>query len=930
MQDKHGLFSLFGTVKARTLRASGGVGWQVWSFCAVSALAIGIAGYSAVSLQQQAAEASNHIHGKSKPVALTAMKEAQAALGYEGFLGGLQKFLTVPNIQGATEMRTQLNAAEQAVMTLAATDDRNVDFHLPTWQAIVELYKQNLSRVEQVLGTGQAPNVALLTPLYTAHQNLAAILSQVENDYTRIDQQALENANRQLSTLVWMVLFGSIIVVVGSWLTLRTGFSAPLATLRAALQDPLVMDRDRPLWGIDRGDAVGELARAIETLRSKLLTMPDMVVETADGAMPLKFSGPARSVFEALTNDLTRAVQDVREADLPERLRTIELLCKGLAGTVAATHEELRTSTDNIGKVSAEIEAQGIGHATRVDELIGALKDRTEAVAEMARLTGGQVQSGLRDIVGAQVQLKLSASQAAQLVDKYAGNVDALSERMQAGTNLLRSSGKVLQETVDSVRTRMMDATSALTQTDARLTSVVEDNHRRLSSLTEQAEVMLNRGTEGQEALSSIAEAGQRITQTAERLTMSEGDLTRAVASMLSQSKEFLPLADQLRQMHQQLTQSLAHQSAAQDKMLIRLEEQADQLESATSRIHTAPLEDSLKKLSHVGRLTESLADILTHVETAAPQLGQLDVVLTRMSAINTESIDKLRTSLEQNTETTEMNALRVNANLQLVRDQIGDLLASLTAEQAQLMAHIETAQRSFNQMRHYRPEPLESKPAAPVPTVAEIEDALARQTARLREDVVASVRNAVESMPVPEVHVPEITLPEIKLPEIKIPEVQVAASGPSLDEISAMVDRSYQRYTGQLTSFLSQFEQALAGIGDSAGAPMQDAEDAEVSPVARAILSRLRGGAGGQTSAAAVSMNDAVSRMGQIKKLTSALARQSQTVAEIATGQDLSDVGALAEQAKRLISEVMEAISDLSSTAETITETADRLSREA
>lgn len=840
--------------------------WPLLSFIALSLIVIVTVGLVANGLQQQIDRAEKTITNE-KPLAVKAAAQIQSALGYEGFLGALQRFLIAPSPEAATVLEGFIRTANESIPTLAAAKADRLPVNVATWQAIVSIYQQHMARARAALAAGQTPDPALFTPLYASYQTLATLQGQLQAGVQASAWQELKHNNDALRHLVWLVLAASLLMVAASWLVLRGAYLQPLTALVRSLQGPGRLDKNMPVFGTSRADVIGEVAREVEALRQQLLNLPDMLVEGEGGAVPVKFGAAGQAVFQNLVGELTGAAAELRAANMPDTLQTIEQLCKALATTVAITHNDLKSATDNIRATSNSLYDVSQLQNNRLDDLVSALETRASTVAEIAKLTGVQVQTGLKDIVGAQVQMKIAAGQSSQLMSQYGGKIEDLSERMLAATNLLRASGKVLQETVDSVRTRMMDATSALTQTDARLTTVIEHNSARLAELAHQAETVLARGAQGHEALATLAGAADRIVQTAQRLESSEGSLGTAIQAMLKHSDIFAPLAEQLQRVHQQLSNQVSQQIsdhvARQEAAINRLESQAGKLEGITQNLPTADLKMSLERLGDLAQLTDTLQPMLQQMQQLAPQLNSL-------GTLNLDGLSSLSSVLRESNAAGEANALKLNANLQLVQNQIADLLNGTAGEQAQLLVQVEAIYRTVNQIK------------------------LQRQGGWDEGQASASSQASAE-------------------------QLQAMTS-----QLATTIDRQYTQFTGELAGFITRFEAALA-------TPMTvNAEgEADVPATAKAILARLRGGdAPAVTSAPAqIGIKDAISRVGQIKQLTAALSRQTRNMTEIALGAEAStDPRALSQQAKELITEVMNAISDLSTAAETITEAADRL----
>ena len=641
--------------------------------------------------------------------------------------------------------------------------------------------------------------------------------------------------------------------VAGGLGLLILGFSAVRLALIPPADARLAALQSLAWWGL-----FGVLALLagglswLQALRRQFQAEADLLVNTGAGRpLALRFSGTAQGAYQALMAELTETATALRTADMPATLQTVEELCRALGRTVALTHEELSGTATAMRVTSQQWQDATVQSEAQLTRLVEMLEGRAATVAQIAQLTGSQVQSGLKEIVSAQLQVRMAASQASEVFGQSGGRAEELSERLMAATNLLRAGGKVLQETVDSVRTRMIDATAALTQTDARLTTIIEHNNVRLSELADQAQTVLARGEQGQEALAALASASERISATAQKLELSEGNLSRAVATMLAQSDSFAPVTERLRDLHQQLAQE-SDRSAA-DEQARRLETVADRLAGLADEIAAgaansnnreplptimdAPLPPSLTnaldQLARLGQLTETLSGLMTQLQSQqqAPSVAAAPDYSTEDPA-----------------------GLRIAASLQLAQGQVRELLQKLVDDQSRMAEQVGLVQRICEQLRGQR--------------------------------------------------------------------FDRASLDETLQALGDQIARGHDQFTGELTGFLGRLEAALA-------TPLPGESDAEtqseVTPLARAILAKLRGtDAIGEVATPATSLADALNRMVQIKRLTGALSQQAQMVLTVAG--EPGDAARLADQARTLIDEVMGAISELSATAATLTETMGRL----
>lgn len=831
-----------------------GYGAPLWLF-GLSLLAIAAAFF-----------AMNHIHGRvsqlqsqlvrfdQKPLALTAATQLETALGYEGFLGTLGQFAVQPSIQQLSTLKNQLEQAEQALLTIAASAPLKADVRMGALQAAVQMYRQEFGRAEQMLTSGQPILPGTFRSLDDVYNNIVAASARLERQMQAQNQVLLQDEYDALQSLVALLIFVTFMLVLGAWLVGRIAYADPLAKLLSELDSASVMNPAVKLWGVDRADAIGQLARALETLRQKLLNAPDVLVSVGGDTQPLRFGGSSGAVFQALVGELAGAVRQLRAADMPTTLTAIESLSKALASTAAISYEDLRDSTNAIRNVAhslAEREAQISGAAAL-------LENSTISVTEISRLTGVQVQASLRDLVGAQNQMRNTAAAGDAVVKGFATKADDLAEKLVAATNLMRAGGKVLQETVEGLRGRVLDATAALTQSDAKISQWLTQSDERLGALATRAEQVFEHNRAGSEALAEMVAAGERISATAGKLELSQTDLTRAVTAMLSQSDMFAPLTMQLKDLHDQLTTHMTKQVAVGEDAMTRLTQQTDRLAQLNDELENGPLASATQRLGKISELTDSLAGIIQHMQNLPQNLSES---LAPLQQLNDGAVTTLTEALNSNTASTEMNALRLDANLNLVQNQLTDLLTKLTADQTAL----------FEQ--------------------------------------VNALRGVLTGVPLSSITPQHIA------------EVETA--------LSARIEQQYQTFTADLTSMLKRFEENVAGHVTERTASAE-ADNIQLSPVARAVLTKLRSEQPDNDAlldpAADLDMVTAITRISQIKKLTGALTRQTRVLAGVQyemaeTPNAAQPNDGLAERAKEIIGDVMEAISELTQLASAISD---------
>ncbi|MGE3771047.1 MAG: hypothetical protein AB7G06_08880 [Bdellovibrionales bacterium] len=785
-----------------------------------------------------------------KPLPLQAARKLEDALGYDGFLGSLSTFHSQPSLQNLQRLRADMEDAEQALITIAASAPLKADLRIKSLQGGVKFFKQALSNAELVLTGGAIANHAVVAELDDVYANILAATARLERTYQGQHLAALRQQGQTQGTLLWLSLFLCLGLIIGVWLVARHSYADPIRRLLMSLRAKEALDSNIPIWGVNRADAVGDLARALEMLRQRLLHAPDIIVTRGDEKLPIRFTGAGGAIFQALVDEMANAVSNIRSAELPGTLSAIEQMNKSLASNVALMYADLKASTDSIIAVSNALASgeEKTSHAAQQ------LAERAQMMGEIAQLIGTQAQTSLRDLLGASGQIKSTAAAGDAVIRGFATKANDLSERLVASTNLMRAGGKVLQETVESVRGRVLEAAAALTQNDARLSTWLAQSENRLAGLAAKAEEAFEQGRAGHEAIAELAAAGARVSATANRLELSQTDLTRAVTAMLSQSEQFAPLSLQLRDLHEQLTTHMTKHVAVGEDMMLRLATQTERLSQINDELQSGSMAATQQRLGKLSELTDSLAGVLG-------QIHDLPSKLKPLGQLHDDVMLKLGGALDKNTAATEMNALRMDANLRLVSDQLTELLQKLNNEQSSLLEQVQ------------------------------------------------SLRDVLTGVPLSSVTPQHIT------------EVESA--------LGDRVEKQYQQFTTELKGLLHQFEQAIAKpVVEQAGQP----ESAPAS-VEEVILQRLRETTPNLPNeeqslldpAADLDSTIALTRLSQIKKLTGALNRQARLLGTLPSDTQPSEPEALANQAKELISAVMDAISDLTQLASDISDLSQR-----
>ncbi|MDD3029041.1 MAG: hypothetical protein PHS57_01985 [Alphaproteobacteria bacterium] len=635
---------------------------------------IGGAGY--IKHQLDRAETTLAAPDSANIPAQSSFSRLNQELGFGGFLGLAQQFLVLHDSSSLPAMREHINNANDIV---AALSER---VPLPTKQslnAIVALFNgafRQMKASAEGASTGSL-NTNDLEPLYAALPEINRLQAATNAD-ARLEAKNRAGFWAMILTLIsWVSLIVAAACACGIYLALREKRSAPMRALIQSIENMAHGDMRTPVWGIERQDTIGDLARAMDMARYHFSHLPDISVLSEQGPVRMRFEGGTRSLFEAMmkalstdsetirkqSSTLTNAVDHQREA-LTSLFEKVEHILKTLGSRgekgdkeISKAIQDMVTSTENLKNAHA--------HATdQLTRLLPDLENRSKSLAEITQITGKQLTHALQSLMSSEITLKANAVQSKETLSKLSSTADDLGERLFGAVNLLQASGKVLGETTATIKAQWNDV--ALPQ---------QSWLERLDRVTEQLETIQSKVDAQTDAQFGIVQALEETSQRSQKARKdSLAPLTSAletVTSTLDGIKETLgaqtalssPSAAPL-----DLTPVIAKLDA-----LAEAQAHLDQAPVAPP-LDLAPLTDKVKELAELngrvavfvsalpGDLRQALKDELKEQAPAAPlSPPDIQAPLTRLEETLTRRLEAqcLESSQKQQEVDARLEALQ-------------------------------------------------------------------------------------------------------------------------------------------------------------------------------------------------------------------------------------------------------------------------------
>jgi len=390
-------------------------------------------------------------------------------LGYGGFIGLAQNFAAAHDPALLPDMKAQI---KQATDHLARVPEKSAAETRHDLQVILATFDAAMQKAEKST-TSLATDftTADLAPLYAALPVLdARVANAVAADHLASQHQAQLWA--MLLTLInWCSLIIASALAVSLYLVLRGRHSAPMRALAQSIKNMAKGDMRTPIWGMERQDAIGELARSVDMARFHFSQLPDMSLLSDQGPVRIRFEGNTRSLFEAMmrvisrdseqvhgqANALTEAVQKQQEA-LALVIERVEAVLQNVESRAMSGDQQVRQALHNMVSSADSLKNAQEHAADQLNRIIPFLQERASGLAEITQITGKQVTQALQNLTQTERGLRSSAEQSEEAIRKFSSTADTLGERMFGAVNLLQASGKVLAETTEKTQGRLEEA----------------------------------------------------------------------------------------------------------------------------------------------------------------------------------------------------------------------------------------------------------------------------------------------------------------------------------------------------------------------------------------------------------------------------------------------------------------------------------------
>ncbi len=384
------------------------------------------------------------------------------ALGYGGFLGAAQRYALTHDSSGIPDMKGWIRAADDLVAHLpdSTSEISSADTHAEL-AALVASFDAALQKIEKPVGPDEDDfSAADLAPLYAALPVLDARVTG-SNAQTRLTAQTeVRLWALILAGTSWASLLLALSCALTALFLVRDRRAAPLQALAQSIRHMVRGDMRAAIWGIERQDTIGEVARAVDMARYHFSHLPDVSLLSDQGPVRLRFEGETRSLFEAMMKNFSRDSDSLRgqatqlAEDMHRHKDALASLSVQVEGALSAwlrhgqgSDQQLRAMTQEMTGTVDKLKNAHAHAADQLNRLIPHIQERATSMAEITQMTGRQMAQTLQSIASSDKVLKAQAEGAGTTLARLSATADTLGERLFGAINLLQAGGKVLAET---------------------------------------------------------------------------------------------------------------------------------------------------------------------------------------------------------------------------------------------------------------------------------------------------------------------------------------------------------------------------------------------------------------------------------------------------------------------------------------------------
>ncbi len=423
------------------------------------------------------------------------------ALGYSGFIGSAQNFINTRDRAALGDMRMNYKTASETLRRLSKKASAPVRRDV---SAILSLFASIISKAE----TSDALSDGITgANLLRASSALSILDSRMRTALASQRLQAngsVKEWSMWLMSVAWMCAIFMAIASVMAYVAFRARLTAPLESLAQSVDNMVNDDMTKAIWGVERTDSIGYLARSLDNARLYFAEIPDLSLKSSEGTIRLKFEAKQRSAFETMMSNMNEAFEQAQHSSknfnlmLETQGDTLGALTSSLSSTLSSVQEKGTKQERSIANLTQTLSSTVTTLSTAQEEslkelskLAPSMQERIQNMAEITQLAGTQVTQSLESLIRAEKVMSGNTDKSQEITKQLAHATNQMGERMFASLNMMQASGKSLGEATTDMRQRFGDALGTLSKGEIKLQEIFHRAETRLNNTISAEEKMV-------------------------------------------------------------------------------------------------------------------------------------------------------------------------------------------------------------------------------------------------------------------------------------------------------------------------------------------------------------------------------------------------------------------------------------------------------
>ena len=523
--------------------------------------------------------------------------------------------------------------------------------------------------------------------------------TEIEVQQDRLKLAAITDGYRQLHQLISVSAVGLVVFSLLCFLAFRFGLLLPLRQLERSSRELLENDLNGHIWGLDRGDAFGSLARSIQDIRKATIGISDMVVQTEHGEQHVRFEGRSGAVFSALISDLQKTVEQLTQHSTTletvskegqesiqslgivttRQTHSVEDALAAMSEQFANTHKEWNAQFDDTHKDWSERLSTLFHQNNQVQvqskQIVDQFTHDMQTLNQIAGATGARVAQTLQILGTTDRDIKKAAQQSLESSTTFSKQANELMEKLQAATNLLRASGKVMSETTDSTRTRLNEAINSVSSHDQAIRAFLGDTEEKTDRITSLLE----------DVSRSAIHASETVSTFDSRMALFEEKSNTAFNRIDASGDAISTSSNQLTEAHNMMKGSLESMNGHTEMLARILTSVRDEYASFSTEwknniAETAPIFAQLKDASD-GLQTQLRDEWSVYAQQSRQLLTALEQDVRSMNGRTeqvTQDTERLITHLSEQTQRVSDNANHFDLQIANISMRLDDVTSNV------------------------------------------------------------------------------------------------------------------------------------------------------------------------------------------------------------------------------------------------------------